>query len=284
MSGRQGALDAIDFAVDALGIESFASLDNAPDTYGEHAFYAIEKPSVRAGVLADVRTTRRPRDQLLNVIERAAEHPGMRVLDGDALTRETITEIGTVDAVLLIDVLLHTVDPDWDRLLQLWAPATSCFVIVNPQWRQGEETIRLIDLGREGFARAVPPYPSHRQLFDRLEEWYPAQHRPVRDARFVWQWGITDADLEAQLAQLGFSRDYERDLGAFPGADAFIDKAFVFSRPELGRRRDKAAVTVDSPAYGDRPPRTAGRRARAALHLLGRGRDRRRRRGRRVDP
>ena len=239
MSGRQGVLDAIDFALDALGVESFASLDNGLDDWGEHAFYAIEKPAVRAGVLADVRTTRRPGDQLLNVIERAAEHPGMRVVDGDAFARDTIADIGTVGAVLVVNVLLHAVDPDWDRLLELYAPATSCFVIVNPQWQEGEETIRLVDLGREGFARAVPPYPSQVQLFDRIDEWYPAQRRPFRDARFVWQWGITDADLEAKLRQLEFSLVYERDLGPFPGTEAFVNKAFVFSRPELGRGRLK---------------------------------------------
>src|SRR5688572_10601761 len=105
MSGRQGILDAIDFALDALGVESFASLDIGLDDWGEHAFYAIEKPTVRGGVLADVRITpRRPRDQLLNVIERAAEHPGMRVVGGDAFARDTVAEIGTVDAVLLVNV------------------------------------------------------------------------------------------------------------------------------------------------------------------------------------
>ena len=217
MSGRQGVLDAIDFAVDGLGVESFASLDNTPDNYGEHVFYAIEKPAVRAGVLADVRTTRRPGDQLLSVIERAAEHPGMRVVEGDAFARDTIAEIGTVGAVLVIDVLLHAVDPDWDRLLELYAPATSCFVIVNPQWPEGEETIRLVDLGREGFARVVPPYPSQVQLFDRIDEWYPAQRRPFRDARFVWQWGITDADLEAKLRQLKFSLVYRAGSRYLPG-------------------------------------------------------------------
>jgi hypothetical protein len=226
---RQGTFDAIDFAVEQLGIESFADLDMGR-TYGEHAFYAIDKPTVREGVLADARPTR-ARDQLLTAIERAAERPGMRVVDGDALDLATINEIGQVDAILMFNVLLHTVAPDWGRVLELYAPRTSCFVIANPQW-QGNATVRLIDLGREQFLEAVPPSAAHRDLFDHLDEWDPAQNRAYRDLRSVWQWGITDADLVAKLDELDFGLAYERSLGPFPGADAFENKAFVFSRSE----------------------------------------------------
>ena len=83
------------------------------------------------------------------------------------------------------------------------------------------------------------PSPAHEDLFDHLDEWYPAQQRAHRDSRTVWQWGITDADLEAKLAALGFGLVYERSLGPFPGAPAFENKAFVFSR---GAERNAAAA------------------------------------------
>ena len=228
-TSQKGTLDAIDFAVEQLGIESFADLDMGRE-YGEHAFYAIETPTVREGVLADARPTR-ARDQLLTAIERAAEHPGMRVVDGDVLDPATINEIGQVDAVLMVNLLLHMVAPDWGRVLELYAPYTGCFVIANPQW-PGDATIRLVDLGRERFLDAVPPSASHQELFDHLDEWYPAQQRAYRDSRSVWQWGITDTDLAAKLDELGFGLAYERSLGPFPGADAFENKVFVFSRSE----------------------------------------------------
>src|SRR5206468_1705704 len=123
---------------------------------GQYAFHTISKPTVERGVLIDARA-RRPRDHLLNAIEQASEHPGMEVLDGTFSDSETVRELGQVDAILLLDVLLRMVDPDWDQLLELYAPATSAFVIANPQWEGGDATVRLIDLGRERYLEAVPP-------------------------------------------------------------------------------------------------------------------------------
>jgi hypothetical protein len=233
---RNGAFDAIDFAIEELGIASFADLDMG-QSYGEHAFYAIEKPTVSEGVLADARPTR-ARDQLLTAIERAGEHAGMRVVDGDIVDPATIHEIGQVDAILMFNLLLHMVAPDWGRVIELYAPFTSCFVMTNPQWAEHEHSIRLVELGRERFLEAVTPSAAHLSLFDRLDEWYPTQNRTHRDSRSVWQWGITDIDLEAKMADLGFGLDYRRSLGPFPGASGFERKAFVFSR--VSQRRVEA--------------------------------------------
>jgi len=228
---RKPTLDAIDFAVREIGITSFADLDAGP-TYGEHALYAIDRPGVVAGALANARAAR-SRTQLLDVIDHAAEHPGLRVVDGDAFDRATIDEIGAVGAVFLFNVLLHAVAPDWDRVLEVYAPRTSCFVIGNPQWRGGAETVRLIDLGREGYLKAVPGTPD-RELFDRLDEWSPSEQRPRRDSRTVWQWGITDVGLKGKLEELGFKLELERSHGGVSGTEAFENKSFVFSR--LDRR------------------------------------------------
>jgi hypothetical protein len=189
----------------------------------------------------------------LSAIELAAERPGLSVVDGYAFDPETIAEVGEVDAVLLINVLLQAVAPDWDRVLELYAPLTSCFVIVNPQW-QGERTVRLIELGREAFLEAVPATEGHRTLFDRLDDWYPAQQRPYRDASTMWQWGVTDRDLVAKLAELGFALVHERNLAGFAGAEGFTNRAFVFSRPEFSgapRRRLRPSPAVPSSAEMD---------------------------------
>jgi Glycosyltransferase like family len=223
-----GKARAIDHAVDELGIESFASLEIA-DSYGLYAFYAVEKPSVRRGALIDVRAMR-PRDHVVSAIEEAAERPGMEVIDGEYWDPDTVRELGQVDAVLLFDVLLRLVDPDWDQLLELYAPATSTFVITNPQWQRGEETVRLIELGREGYLQAAPPWGAHSELFDRLDEWHDGQGRLNRDSNNVWQWGITDADLRAKMDELGFSLELEWQLNVPPDTEDFVNKAFVFTR------------------------------------------------------
>jgi hypothetical protein len=245
---QTGMLEAIDFAVDELGIQSFAELD-FDLTLGKHALYTIDKPAVQKGVLVDLRPSR-ARDQLLTVLEHAAERPGMRVVEGRAFDATTIDEVGEVDAILLFNLLLHTVAPDWDRVLELYAPSTSCFVIGNPQWAEGERTTRLIDLGRERFLETVPPSGPNRDLFDNLDEWIPSQQRARRDSLAAWQWGITDAELRARLDELGFGLDYEWSLGRFPGADGFVNKTFVFSRPEFSqaasRPRPRASPAVSS--------------------------------------
>ena len=223
-------VEAIDYAVAELGVKSFASLEIGPRC-GQYAFYAIDKPTVRRGAVLDV-SARSAGDYLLNAIEQAADRPGMGVLNGSFSDPTTVAEIGQVDAILLLDVLLRMVDPDWDRVLELYAPATSSFVIANPQWEGGETTVRLIDLGREKFLEAVPPWKSHTELFDRLDEWNVAAQRQYRDVPGVWQWGITDPDLEAKMGELGFSLDRERSLNPPRGSDGFIHKTFVFSRSD----------------------------------------------------
>jgi hypothetical protein len=224
-----GKAGVIDHAVEELGMESFASLEIA-EAYGQFAFYAIDKPSVERGVLIDVRASR-PRDHVLSAIEQAAERPGMEVLDSDFADPVTLEEVGKVDAILLFDVLNRMVDPDWDQMLELYAPATSSFVIANPQW-DGDTSVRLIDLGPEKYAEAVPSWEAHRELFERLDEWHEGQERLYRDANHVWQWGITDADLRTRMEQLGFTLAREWSLGAPPDTEGFVNKAFVFARSQ----------------------------------------------------
>jgi Glycosyltransferase like family len=221
---------AVDYAVEQLGIESFASLELGA-TCGQVAFYTLKKPGVRQGALIDAGLVRAG-DSMLSVIELASEHPGMRVLDGAASDPSTVTEIGQVDAILLSDVLVRLVDPDWNQVLEMYAQATSAFLITNPQWEDSEASIRLIELGRERYLKAVPPWPGIQTLFDRLDKWDSAQGRRYRDGSNVFQWGITDTDLVAKMSELGFSLERDWSLNQPPNTRGFINKAFVFRRSE----------------------------------------------------
>jgi Glycosyltransferase like family len=218
---------AIDYAVDELGVESFASLEIA-QAYGQYAFHAIDKASVRRGVLIDVRPSR-PRDHLLSAIEQAAERPGMEVLDAPFSDPATVSEVGKVDTILLFDVLHRMVGPDWDQVLELYAPVTGSFVITSPQWK-GDTTVRLIDLGRDKYSAAVPPWDTHRELFERLDDRFEGQERSYRDSSHVWQWGITDEDLLTKMEQLGFSLAREWSLDTPPDTEGFVNRAFAFTR------------------------------------------------------
>ncbi|HEX6460188.1 MAG TPA: glycosyltransferase [Thermoleophilaceae bacterium] len=217
---------ALDYAIEELAIESFASLEIGP-ACGQVAFYTIAKPGVREGALIDAGFARSG-DSILSAVELAAEHPGMRVLEGTVSEPATVAELAQVDAILICDVLVRLVDPDWDELLERYAPATSAFVIANPQWDRGDETIRLIELGEEEYLKSVPPWPGTHGLFNRLDKWDSTQARRHRDGSTVFQWGITDADLVAKMSELGFSLDRDWTLNRPPHTDGFVNKAFVF--------------------------------------------------------
>ena len=103
----------------------------------------------------------------------------MEVIDASFSHPDTVDEIGQVDTIMLFDVLQRMVEPDWDQVLELYAPATSSFVITNPQW-EGDTTVRLTDLTREEYAEAVPPWDAHRELFERLDDWHEGQERRYR--------------------------------------------------------------------------------------------------------
>jgi hypothetical protein len=54
--------------------------------------------------------------------------------------------------------------------------------------------------------------------------------RPWRDFPGIWQWAITDADLETKVSQLGFKLVYRRDCGRFGRLRNFRNHAFIFTR------------------------------------------------------
>ena len=223
-----GKARAIDLAVEELGIESFVSLETG-QACGKYAFYAMSKPEVRRGAILSLGVWR-PRAHLLSAIERASETPGLRVFDDGFGDPESVAAVGEVDAVLLFDVLHRMAAPHWDAVVEMYAPATDSFVIAGPFWEEGERSIRLIDLGRDGYLEAVPHWEPHLTLFDHLDDWNQAQERRYRDSPDVWQWGITGSDLVAAMRVLGFELKDEATLHPLPGISAFSQRSFVFER------------------------------------------------------
>jgi hypothetical protein len=132
--------------------------------------------------------------------------------------------------VLLFDVLLHQVRPDWDEVLALYAGGAGAFCIVNPMWAAGPDTVRLVDLGAEEYLASVPPQDNHEHALAHLDEPHPEHGRPWRDVHEIWQWGIVDADLRAALERLGFRMVYYENVGAWRGLERFENHGFVFAR------------------------------------------------------
>ncbi len=220
---QQIKLDLIEWAVGEAGAESIADLGGIWAVDGGYTFYALEHFELQRACLVDDHITPR-------TAERARRHPQLELVEGNFGNAAVRGHVGEVDLLLLFDVLLHQVDPDWDEVLASYAPTTKAFGVVNPQWVASPESVRLIDLGREEYLASVPDLPNHRALFDRLEESHPDQERPWRDVHEVWQWGITDGNLERSMEGLGFEKAYFHNGGPWQDLDRFENHAFVFRR------------------------------------------------------
>jgi hypothetical protein len=228
-------LGLIDFAFQQLvGVRSFADLGGVWGVDGGYTFYALERYRPRRGVLVDT-------DVLPWVEARARRFPKLEVITGNFGDPAISARVGEVDTVMLFDTLLHQVAPDWDEVLELYAPRTRSFLIYNPQWT-GERTVRLLELGEEEYFLNVPhavddPTPTgpdgeplYAHLFGRLDEMNTKHGRLWRDVHNVWQWGITDHDLLSTMDRLGFAMKSEASFGPFKSLEHFERRAFVFER------------------------------------------------------
>lgn len=216
----------IDQSFSSLGIQSFADLGGVWRVEGAYTFHALDKHKIKDAVLVDTHLTS-------PVVARAKAYPQLRLINGNFGNRAVADEVGNVDAVLLFDVLLHQVSPDWDTILEMHAKHVSSFLIFNQQWTGSEKTVRLLDLGEKEYFRNVPHsrrQENYKNLFEKLDQKHPDHNRPWRDVHHIWQWGITDADLESKITQLGYKLMYKRNCGRFGRLPNFENHAFIFSR------------------------------------------------------
>ncbi|MCW3000264.1 MAG: hypothetical protein JWN65_3813 [Solirubrobacterales bacterium] len=216
-------LRTIDAAFALPQVRSVADLGGVWAVEAGYSFHALEQHAPERAVLVDD-------DITPGVRERAAGFPQLELLEQNFGLERTPADVGPIGVVLLFDVLLHQVDPDWDAILRRYAPHTQAFAIVNPMWNAGPETVRLLDLGEERYRQAVPPQDNLDGLYARLDEINPQRGRPWRDVHDVWQWGITDADLRATMADLGFTAAFAEQHGPWRGLTDFEDCAYVFHR------------------------------------------------------
>lgn len=227
---KRGKKSLIDFACQKLQIRSFADLGGVWGVDGEYTLYAMEAHNVKNACLVDIGFTEA-------VVQKQKEYPTLKLIRGNFGDPEIARQIGVVDAVILFDVLLHQVNPNWDRILELYAPRTGCFLIFNPQYTATESTVRLLDLGEEEYFRNIPhskAEETYREVFEKMYEIHPRpqyqQRRIYRDIHDIWQWGIVDRDLVEKMKSLGFSMRYARSHGKFNHLPNFENRAFAFCK------------------------------------------------------
>ena len=225
----QEKLDLIDHAFATYGIRSFAELGCAWGVDGGYGFYALERHPLARAVQVDNLITD-------TMTSRAAAHPQLRLVKRNFGEADVPGVVGDVDAVILYDVLLHQVKPDWHEVLAMYAPRTQHFVVYNQQWVRDADTVRLVDLGEEEYFRSVPAgsagFKSYLDLFANLDQPIPggAPGRVRRDNISIWQWGITDSDLLKAMERLGFRLQHFRNHGPAFAIPSFENHAFVFAK------------------------------------------------------
>lgn len=220
---HRNKLRAIDAAFDRGDIRSVADLGGIWAVDGGYTFHALEQHRPDRAVLVDEHVTDRTR-------ARASDFPQLEIVEGNFGDPAVASRVGDVDAVLLFDVLLHQVAPNWDEVMRMYAERARYLVVVQPQYVLGDETIRLLDLGRERYLELVPDVPEHHEVWTRMDEYLPARGRTYRDVHNIWQWGMTDADLRRHAGSLGLELVYFENAGMWQDREAFENHGFVFRR------------------------------------------------------
>lgn len=215
---------AIDAALEAVEVESIADLGAVWAVEAGYTFYALNGHLIQRAYIVDETIPQ-------SVRTRASADPRVQVITGKLGDPAVAERLHGIDLILMFDILLHQVRPDWDEMLRMYAGSTTAVAIVNPQWTGSDNAaMRLIDLGREDYERNVPDMPLHRTLFDRLDDTNPERGRTWRDVHDVWQWGITDTALHRVMRELGFSIVHEESGNRWQALPNFVDRAFVFVR------------------------------------------------------
>jgi len=218
--------ELIDFACRKIipEIKSFADLGGVWRINGAYTFYTLKTYTIPSAFLVDTNFNS-------TVIEKSKEVKNLKLVEGGFGESAVLETIGNVDAVLLFDVLLHQVQPDWNEVLKMYSTRTKCFLIFNQQFTHSEKTIRLMDLGMDEYFSHVKMNrsdPVYQDLILHFNEIHPTFNKPWKDIHYYWQWGITNNDLISTMNDFGFEMKYHKNCGQFSNFPSFENHAFIF--------------------------------------------------------
>lgn len=246
---KREKLELLDTAHELTDFRSFADLGACWGVDGAYTFHAASLcgSELERAVIVDGNLTHLTR-------ERAKEHPRVELVQALLGSRQALDAVGEVDALIMYDILLHQVKPDWDRFLLNWLPHTNALIVFNQNWLKTPRTIRFVDRGVDWYYRNVYVWEDDWNARERLESWFSRHHerdedgRLERDNHWYWQFGIRPLELIRLLAKNGFELVYmKRHRHAFGRSRPWIvNDGLIFQRaayPELdirGRVRARA--------------------------------------------
>ena len=176
-------------------VKSFLDLGGCWGVNGAYTFQSLLTFDIDRAFIVDA-------DITALAEQRGSAFPQLELMRGSFGDTEIVKRVGNVDAIIMYDILLHQVQPNWDQIVELYAKSTDLFVIYNQMWTASDETIRLFDLGFEEYAANTPYGSGNRYLNDRVKDlisnWDEIDSnsgRKFQDQHSYWQWGIVLPDL-----------------------------------------------------------------------------------------
>ena len=207
---------------------SFADLGGIWKVNAAYTFYILKRFHIDRAFLVDTSFTPR-------VNKRASRYSQLTSIRENFGTASVQRTISHVDIVLMFDVLLHQVRPNWDEILKAYSDVADCFVIFNQQYVESEKTFRLTDLSLEAYKAIVPTRREklYDFIFSHKSEENSTHKRAWIDIPDIFQWAITDDALRTVMQKLNFQEVYYRNCGPFSSSRQFENHAFIFVKDSL---------------------------------------------------
>jgi hypothetical protein len=189
----------IDNALDRYAIKSIIDLGGCWRVNGGYMYHAIKSGKINRAFIVDGNITAPTK-------EAAKEYPQLTLIQGALGDPDIVKTVGKIGAVIMYDILLHQVNPNWDAFIRLWSSIADYLIIYNQNWTQDEKVIRFIDRDVDWYVKNVPHSNENR-----VREWYNKHNeqnvemdRKWRDVHNFWQFGITRQALRAEVESQGF--------------------------------------------------------------------------------
>ena len=205
--------------------QSFADLGGVWKVNAAYTRYALNKYAIKKAYLVDTNIS----PKVLRILKK---YKNLDIIQADFANDTIVNNITGIDILFLFDVLLHQVNPDWDRVLEIYAPMTDCMIIYNQQIVGYEKSMRLTDLSLPEYKKLVPKRRDdfYEIIYGKGQEIHPEYQKAWKDIHNIWQWGITDQDLKEKMQSLDYHLVYYKNYGRFANLKAFENHAFVFSK------------------------------------------------------
>jgi hypothetical protein len=198
-------LALIDRALEMYEIHSILDLGACWGVHGGYTFHALDNGDIWRAFIVDGNITEPTK-------ERKRNYSQLTLLQGELGNSAFVSDVKEIDAIIMYDILLHQVSPDWIEFIKMWGAIAKVLIIYNQNWLQEDNVVRFVDRDVEWFIKNVPHTnaQSVREWYKKHEQWNADAKRKWKDVHWFWQWGIPREKLKEAILAQGFRIDYDQ--------------------------------------------------------------------------